>query len=197
MSKLDEYLRRAREQGTCSSITPRLARTRSAVAVAPRPIGAAQSTSARSLLVLAAGRCGVATTPAPSSATASLSFPEIVMAVAGSASRMPPLETSAVAAADRGRYSSLPPAASPRTPPVGAIGPSSRWLPVVAAGRGNAEMTLAGVATTSLATWLVAVAADGCSAATIDGRSARSAPPAVSPPASPVSVIRHSGRRFF
>jgi hypothetical protein len=40
-----------------SASCPRLAASRSIVAVAPRPIGAAQSTSARSLLVLGADGC--------------------------------------------------------------------------------------------------------------------------------------------
>src|SRR6516162_9408546 len=43
----------ASKRGAASSSPPRLAASRSIVAVAPRPIGAAQSASARSLLVLA------------------------------------------------------------------------------------------------------------------------------------------------
>src|SRR5215831_14874639 len=45
------------KRGVASASCPRLAASRSIVAVAPRPIGAAQSVSARSLLVLGADGC--------------------------------------------------------------------------------------------------------------------------------------------
>src|ERR1700674_5428272 len=48
-----ETSRAGSKRGAASSSPPRLAASRSIVAVAPRPIGAAQSASARSLLVLA------------------------------------------------------------------------------------------------------------------------------------------------
>jgi hypothetical protein len=97
----------------------------------------------------------------------------IMTGVADRASRTLPLETSATAAADPGAYSPVLLAAPPA---VDAIGPSSRELLVVAAGRVDVAMTFAGRATGSLAARFVVAGLDGCAAVAIDERLATSAP---------------------